>query len=189
MTQLPKSKTRSVGVSNFSIPHASSLPLLEAIIQDSGVVPAVNQIERHPRLPDSALVDFCSSKKIVVTAYSAFGNNSLGLPLLVEAPEIRAAADKLSKAHPSAAVTPAQLILAWSQQGGHAVIPKSVSPERIRQNFAHVELDADATAAIDELAKTPQRFNIPIQYDPKWNVDVFGDEKEKDAATKVVIHL
>ncbi|PHH61623.1 hypothetical protein CDD81_8138 [Ophiocordyceps australis] len=181
--QLPKSKTRSIGVSNFSIPH------LEAIIKDSGVVPAVNQIERHPRLPDSALVNFCSANKIIITAYSAFGNNSLGLPLLVDAPEIRAAAQKLSKAHPPTTITPAQLILAWSQKGGHVVIPKSVTPDRIRENFVHVELDADATAAIEQLAKTPQRFNIPIQYNPKWNVDVFGDDKEKDAATKVVINV
>ncbi|GJN71744.1 mitochondrial glycerol dehydrogenase Gld1 [Purpureocillium lilacinum] len=180
MTELPKSKARSVGVSNFSIEH------LEAVIKATGVVPAVNQVERHPRVPNKPLVDYCASKNIVITAYSAFGNNGWGVPLLVNTPEVKAVADRLAKAQ-GKDVTPAQVILAWSQLGGHVVIPKSVTASRIRENFQEVELDDEAIKAIDKLGEQPQRFNIPYTYDPKWNVNVFGDDKEKAAVNQVVL--
>jgi L-glyceraldehyde reductase len=64
MTQLPKSKARAVGVSNHTIPH------LEAIINGTGVVPAANQIERHPVLQSNDLIEYCQKKGIHVTAYS-----------------------------------------------------------------------------------------------------------------------
>jgi L-glyceraldehyde reductase len=64
MTQLPKSKARAVGVSNHRIPH------LEAIINATGVVPAANQIERHPVLQSNDLIEYCQKKGIHVTAYS-----------------------------------------------------------------------------------------------------------------------
>ncbi|PFH62276.1 hypothetical protein XA68_14271 [Ophiocordyceps unilateralis] len=180
MTELPKSKVRSVGVSNFTIEH------LEAIIQDSGVVPAVNQVERHPRLPQTALIDYCNKKHIVTTAYSAFGNNMAGLPLLIEAPDLKAVADRLSKAN-GRQVTPAQLILAWCQRDGQTVIPKSVTPARIRQNFEHVELDDDAIRVIQEMGRHQKRFNVPR--DMGVDINVFDEEQEKDAPNKVVIKL
>lgn len=64
MTQLPKSKARAVGVSNHTIEH------LEAIINGTGVVPAANQIERHPVLQSNDLVEYCQKKGIHITAYS-----------------------------------------------------------------------------------------------------------------------
>ncbi|KZZ99607.1 NADP-dependent glycerol dehydrogenase [Moelleriella libera RCEF 2490] len=180
VTKLPKSKTRSVGVSNFNIEH------LEGVIEATGVVPAVNQIERHPRLPNPALIEYCAKKKIVITAYSAFGNNPYDLPLLVNTPEVKAIAERLGSAQ-GKTVTPAQVIVAWSVLGGHVVIPKSVTPSRIRENFQEVELDDQAIQEIEKLGKSPARFNIPYEYNPKWNVNVFGDEKEKPAAHQVLI--
>ncbi|UNI17176.1 D/L-glyceraldehyde reductase [Purpureocillium takamizusanense] len=180
VTELPKSKTRSVGVSNFSIAH------LEAVIKATGVVPAVNQIERHPRVPNKPLVDYCAAHNIVITAYSAFGNNGWGVPLLVNTPEVKAVADRLAKAR-GTDVTPAQVILAWSQLGGHVVIPKSVTASRIRENFQEIELDDEAIKAIDKLGEQPQRFNIPYTYDPKWNINLFGDDKETAAVNQVVL--
>ncbi|KAH6889295.1 NADP-dependent oxidoreductase domain-containing protein [Thelonectria olida] len=179
VTQLPKTKTRSVGVSNFSIDH------LKAIIEATGVTPAVNQIERHPRLPNPELAEYLKKNNILITAYSAFGNNSWDLPLLVNIPEVKAIAERLSAAQ-GKTVTPAQVILAWSQLGGHAVIPKSVTPSRIRENFQEVELDDEAVAALDKLGETPSRFNIPLTYNPKWDIDVFSDEKEKAATHQVI---
>lgn len=174
MTKLPREKARSVGVSNFTIGHVSPVLLrrllkmrsqnllyqIETIINDTGVVPAVNQIERHPRLPNTAMVDYCFRRNILVTAYSAFGNNSFGLPLLVNTPEVKAVAERLSAAT-GKQVTGAQVALAWSQVGGHAVIPKSVTPSRIWENFQEVELDDEAVKALDMLAKDGRRFNIP----------------------------
>jgi L-glyceraldehyde reductase len=180
MTQLPKSKARTVGVSNFSVEH------LETVIKDTGVTPAVNQIERHPRLPNPELEAFCAKNNIHITAYSAFGNNSWGVPLLVATPEVKAIAERLAGAL-GRPVTPAQVILAWSQVGGHSVIPKSVTPARIRENFQEVDLDDEALQAINKLSEQRMRFNIPTTYNPKWNIDCFGDDKEKDATNKVVL--
>lgn len=64
MLKLPKSKAKAVGVSNHTIEH------LETIIAATGVVPAVNQIERHPMLPQPDLVKYCAEKGIHITAYS-----------------------------------------------------------------------------------------------------------------------
>lgn len=133
---------------------------LEHIIKDSGVVPAVNQVERHPRIPNWPLMEYAAKKNIHITAYSAFGNNSLGQPLLVSVPETQVIAERLSKAQ-GKTVTPAQVILAWSQIGGHSVIPKSVTPSRIRENFQEVELDEEAIKEVNKLGEKPQRFNIP----------------------------
>jgi L-glyceraldehyde reductase len=69
MTKLPKSKARAVGVSNFTKAH------LEHIINATGEVPACDQVERHPRLQDRELLEYCKSKKIAVVAYSPLGNN------------------------------------------------------------------------------------------------------------------
>ena len=133
---------------------------LETIINETGVVPAVNQIERHPRLPNYPLIEYAAKKGIHITAYSAFGNNSFGLPLLVNTPEVKAVAERLSSVR-GKPVTGAQVIVAWSQIGDHSVIPKSVTPSRIRENFQEVELDEQAIQEINKLGETPQRFNVP----------------------------
>ncbi|KAK1254059.1 hypothetical protein MKX08_008054 [Trichoderma sp. CBMAI-0020] len=182
VTELPKSKVRSVGVSNFTIEN------LEAVIEATGVVPAANQVERHPRLPDYPLIEYCQKKGIVITAYSAFGNNSSGIPLLVNTPEVQAVAESLSKKQ-GKTVTPAQVILAWSQIGGHTVIPKSVTKARIAENFQEVDLDDEAVAALAKLGETPKRFNIPFNYKPRWNINLFNTEDEQPAANKVVVKL
>lgn len=181
MTELPKSKARTVGVSNFTIEH------IEQIIKDTGVVPAVNQVERHPKLNQKELVDYAKSKNIHITAYSAFGNNSWGFPLLINTPEIKAIADRLSSAQ-GKEVTPAQVILAWAQLGDNtSVIPKSVTPSRIRANFVEVELDDEAIKAIDKIGEQPIRYNIPYTYSPKWDINIWNEEKEQAATKKPVL--
>ncbi|KAL2682997.1 mitochondrial glycerol dehydrogenase Gld1 [[Neocosmospora] mangrovei] len=138
--------------------------------------------------PNPELVAYLKEKGIVLTAYSAFGNNSWGLPLLVNVPEVKAIAERLSTSQ-GKTVTPAQVVLAWSTLDGHLVIPKSVTASRIRENFQEVELDTEAIKELDKLGEKPQRFNIPTTYDPKWDIDVFGDEKEKDATFQVVLKV
>ncbi|GJP95719.1 hypothetical protein CBS115989_8308 [Aspergillus niger] len=181
MTQLPKSKARTVGVSNHMIPH------LEAIINATGVVPAVNQIERHPVLQSNELIEYCQKKGIHVTAYSAFGNNGFGVPLLVTRPEVKEVAESASK-RLGTTVTPAQVILAWSQVGGHSVIPKSVTPSRIHENFKEVELTPEEIAKVSELGKDRRRYNTPyVANTPRWDIDIFGEEEEKPAGHKVIV--
>ncbi|KAJ9191461.1 hypothetical protein DTO164E3_6428 [Paecilomyces variotii] len=179
--KLPKTKVRSVGVSNFTVQH------LEAIIKGTGSVPAVNQIERHPLLPSKELLAYAKEKNIHITAYSPFGNNMVNAPLLVTRPEVKEVAEKVSK-RTGSEVTPAQVILAWSQVGGHSVIPKSVTPSRIRENFKEIELQDDEFAAIESIGKQPRRYNVPYaSYKPRWPIEIFGEPEEKSAPHKVVL--
>ncbi|KAE8356985.1 NADP-dependent oxidoreductase domain-containing protein [Aspergillus coremiiformis] len=180
MTKLPKSKARAIGVSNHKVEH------LEAIINATGVVPAANQVERHPLLQSPALIEYCQKKGIHVTAYSAFGNNMVGEPLLVARPEVKAVADEVSK-RLGKPVSPAQVILAWSQVGGHSVIPKSVTESRIKENFQEVELTTEEIAKITALG-TERRYNTPYTANkPRWDINIFGEKEEAPATHKVIV--
>lgn len=132
---------------------------------------------------------YCDSKNIHITAYSAFGNNSIGAPLLITRPEILAIAKSMSE-KTGKTVTGAHVVLAWSQVGGHSVIPKSVNPSRIRENFQEVELSAEDVETVNELGRIPKRFNCPrATYKPRWDVDIFGEEEEKIAKNKIVLSV
>jgi L-glyceraldehyde reductase len=80
--------------------------------------------------------------------------------LLVNVPEVKAIAERLSKVQ-GKTVTPAQVILAWSQLDGHTVIPKSVTPARILENFQEIELDEQAIQDLARFGEAPQRLNLP----------------------------
>jgi L-glyceraldehyde reductase len=169
MNKLPKSKARSVGVSNFTY------QTLKALIEKTDLVPAVNQIERHPILPSKELIGYAKEKNIHITAYSAFGNNFFDIPLLITRPEVKAIAEKKG-------ATPAQVILAWSQVGGHSVIPKSVTPSRIAENFKEIELSEEDIAAIQKFSDEHQgrrRYNVPYTAS-KWHMvkNFMGGEDE-----------
>ena len=99
---------------------------------------------------------------IIVTAYYALGNNDFNIPLLVNNPVVKAAAARLSSAQ-GKTISPAQVLIAWAIHGGHSVIPKSVTPSRIQENFQQVEIDDEAIQAINTLGEHPQRFNIPYK--------------------------
>lgn len=125
----------SIGVSNFLVEH------LERIIDATGVAPAVNQVELHPRLQQQELRDFHREHGIVTEAWSPLGRGALLDDPVVE--EIAAATGR----------TPAQVLLRWSVQLRCVVIPRSVRPERIEEN-AHIygfELSGEQMAAIAEL--------------------------------------
>ncbi|UTT89614.1 hypothetical protein NDA17_006633 [Ustilago hordei] len=169
-------KVKSIGVSNFTIEH------LDAIINATGVVPAVNQIEAHPLLPQDDLVAYAKQKNIHLTAYSPLGNNLSGKTKIVDYPQVSEVAKKYN-------ADPAQVLIAWGVKRGYSVIPKSVTDSRIKSNFDQIELkDEDydkVTSLYKELAKV--RFNIPFIYAPKWDVNVFGEDVEKEATQSVKI--
>jgi glycerol 2-dehydrogenase (NADP+) len=73
---LPTKKVGAIGVANFSV------PFLEKLLVETEIVPAANQIENHPYLPQQEIVDFCQEKGIHITAYSPLG--STGSPLFEE---------------------------------------------------------------------------------------------------------
>jgi 2,5-diketo-D-gluconate reductase A len=126
----------SIGVSNFMPDH------LERIIGETGVVPAVNQIELHPRFQQKRLVEAHRKHGIVTESWSPLGRGSL-----LDDPAIGRIAGKHGK-------TPAQAIIRWHLDNGYVVIPKSANPGRIRQNiqvfdFRLDEEDLKVMAALD----------------------------------------
>jgi 2,5-diketo-D-gluconate reductase A len=117
-------RVTSIGVSNFEPEH------VRRIIDETGVVPALNQIELHPFLQQETNRDFHSSLGIVTEAWSPLGSGKGGL---LAHPTLTA----IAQAHDA---TPAQVALAWHLALGNVVIPKSVTPARIAENFASTEL-------------------------------------------------
>lgn len=126
---------RSIGVSNFRIED------LERLEQEAEQRPSVNQIELHPRLQQRELREWHSAHGIATEAWSPLAQGELLEDGTIET--IAAHHDR----------TPAQVILRWHLQTGNAVIPKSVHPQRIRENFAlfDFELSEDDMAAIERL--------------------------------------
>ncbi|QUD83226.1 aldo/keto reductase [Gordonia polyisoprenivorans] len=143
-TLLADGKVRSIGVSNFMPEH------LTRLFDATSVIPAVNQIEVHPYFRQSALLEANAEHGILSQAWSPIGgitfyrDGSHGSTL--QDPTIGTIADTHGK-------TPAQVMLRWHLQQGRQVIPKSVTPSRIVENFDIFDFDltADELAAIDAL--------------------------------------
>jgi len=172
---LKTKKVRAVGVSNLSTKH------LKALVDATGIVPAVNQVEAHPGLVHEDLAAYCKEKNIVITAYSPLGNNTLDLPKLTELPAITGIAKKLN-------ATPAQVLIAFSVHRGYVVIPKSVHKERIEGNFKQIELPEEDYKEILKLgAEKAIRFNIPFRYQPRWDISVFDEKEEEEATHRIKI--
>lgn len=142
---LAERRVRAIGVANFKPEH------LAALANESDVVPAVNQVELHPNFQQLDQIAAHATLGITTQAWSPIGGvygwageNGAVPPLQNEV--IREIASKHGK-------TPAQIILRWHLQNGRSVIPKSVKPERISENFDvfGFELPAAALAAIDGL--------------------------------------
>jgi 2,5-diketo-D-gluconate reductase A len=128
-------RARSIGVSNFEIDH------LERIIDATGVVPEVNQVELHPRFQQGELRRFHAEHGIVTEAWSPLAQGEV-----LKDPAV----GEVASAH---ARTPAQVVLRWHLQLGNAVIPKSVTSTRIEENFDIFDftLDDDAMRVLDGL--------------------------------------
>jgi diketogulonate reductase-like aldo/keto reductase len=125
---------RSVGVSNYTIRH------LEELLPTSPVPPSANQVEFHPFLYQKDLLEFCK-KHIQLEAYSPLARGRR-----LKHPVIAEVAAKYAR-------TPAQILIRWSLQHGLVVIPKSVRPERIRENAAvfDFELKREDMTRLDAL--------------------------------------
>ncbi|MGN6103164.1 MAG: aldo/keto reductase [Devosia sp.] len=128
-------RARSIGVSNFNIEH------LERIIGETGVVPAVNQIELHPSFQQRDKRAFHAEHNIRIESWSPLGQGRE-----LDNPVLAAIAKKHGK-------TPAQVVIRWHLEEGLVVIPKTVTPSRIRENFGVFDfrLDADDMSRIATL--------------------------------------
>ncbi|SES19773.1 aldo/keto reductase [Actinokineospora terrae] len=142
-------RARSIGVSNFHIPH------LRRLFQETDVVPVLNQVELHPNLPQAELRAFHAEHGIATEAWSPLASGAL----LSDA-AVAGLADKHGK-------SAAQVLLRWHVQLGNVVIPKSVTPERIRANIEvfDFELDGDDLAVLagldtgQRVGPNPEQFN------------------------------
>lgn len=127
---------RSIGVSNFTEQH------LHAVIEDSGVTPAVNQVELHPYFPQQEMLRVHTDLGIQTEAWSPLGKRSAPF-----------AEPPVSEPSERYGVTPAQVILRWHLQRRSLPLPKSSTPQRQRQNldlfgFELTDAEVDAITAL-----------------------------------------
>lgn len=147
---------RATGVSNHEAHN------LEALFAQANVQPMVNQIECHPYLSQKALQEFCAEHQIAVTAWSPLGRGRA----LQDATILNIAARYNKSA--------AQVVIRWHLQNDTLVIPKSVTPSRIRANAEvfDFELTKEDMALMDSLNKDERTGNHPDLFpydDPKYN--------------------
>jgi 2,5-diketo-D-gluconate reductase A len=141
-------RARSIGVSNFQAHH------LRRLHGESEIIPAVNQIEVNPYLTQDELRGFCAEHQIAVEAWSPLGRGNV-----LQDPEIEAIARRVAK-------TPAQVVLRWHIQRGDIIFPKSVTPDRIRENLDVVdfELSADEIGTISALNRNERTGPDPDKF-------------------------
>ncbi|MGV0654063.1 aldo/keto reductase [Mycolicibacterium thermoresistibile] len=143
---------RSIGVSNFEPAH------LDLLAAETSTVPAVNQVEIHPYFGNNDVRRYCAEHGIAVEAWAPIAKGRVA-----DDPVIAGIADRLGR-------TPAQVTLRWHIQRGDIVLPKSVTPERVRSNIALFDFelsDADmaAISALDKgeagrMGPHPDKFDM-----------------------------
>jgi alcohol dehydrogenase (NADP+) len=136
-------RCRAIGLSDVSLHEL--LPIYES----ARIKPAVVQVESHPYLPETELLEFCKEKSIVFLAFAPLGHGMK--PGLFEDPVISAIALRVGK-------TPAQVLLAWAVQRGTALLTTPKSAARARENFDISALPEDALDEINRI-QTRQRLN------------------------------
>jgi alcohol dehydrogenase (NADP+) len=140
-------RCRAIGLSDIGL--NGLLPLYES----ARIKPTVIQVEAHPYLPETELLEFCKEKDIVFLAGAPLGHGIRPGPL--EDPVISATAARVGK-------TPAQVLLAWAVQRGTAVLVKTRTAARARENFDIAALPEDAFNEINRI-QTRQRFNEVVK--------------------------
>lgn len=169
MEQLYKDgKARAIGVSNWTIPG------LQQLLSFAEVPPAVNQIEIHPFLPNTALVDFCFQHNIMPAAYSPLGSQNQ-VPSTGEKVRTNKTLNEVAERSGN---TLAQVLLAWGLRRGYVVLPKSSTPERIQSNWQVPELSDEDFKAVEEVARG--RHTRFVNMKDTFGYDVWAGEEEGD---------
>ncbi|BGP16174.1 hypothetical protein JCM10213_001390 [Rhodosporidiobolus nylandii] len=147
-----KGLVKAIGVSNFSI------PFLDELLKTAKVVPAANQVELHPYLPQHELIDYLKERNIVAQAYSPLG--STDSPLLKD--------EDIVKIAEKYGVSTGTVLISYQVARGVVVLPKSVTPKRIEDNFKIIKLDNEDLDVLNNLYKTKGKRFIK----PDWGVDL-----------------
>ena len=133
-------RVRTIGISNFLTYH------LQPLLERAKIMPMVNQLELHPGYHQDEIVKFCKEKGMVIEAWSPMmQGKQMQHPLLIEI------GNKYGK-------TPAQVCVRWSLQNGFLPLPKSVNPDRIRQNgdvfdFSLTDEDMKAISSLETIGR------------------------------------
>jgi alcohol dehydrogenase (NADP+) len=139
-------RARAIGMSDIS------LDALSPLYDNARIKPAVVQVEAHPYLPETELLQFCESKGVVFLAFAPLGHGIKPGPL--EDPVVSAIAGRLEK-------TPAQILLAWAVQRGTALLTTPKTAARAQENFDIAALPEDAFNEINQI-EIRQRFNTVV---------------------------
>jgi len=140
-------RCRAIGLSDISLNQ------LMPIYESARIKPAVVQVESHPYLPETELLEFCKEKGIVFLAFAPLGHGMR--PGLLEDPVISAIATRVGK-------TPAQVLLAWAVQRGTALVTTPKTAARARENFDISALPEEALNEINRI-QTRQRLNEVVR--------------------------
>jgi alcohol dehydrogenase (NADP+) len=140
-------KCRAIGLSDITLDG------LQPIYEAARIKPAVVQVESHPYLPETELLEFCKQKGIVFLAFAPLGHGIRPGPL--EDPVVTAIAARVGK-------TPAQVLLAWAVQRGTALLTTPRSAARAKENFDISALPQDALEQINRI-QTRQRLNDVVK--------------------------
>ena len=141
---LDSGKLKAIGLSDVSLEQ------VQEVVESATVKPAVVQVESHPYLPQTELLDFCNRNGIVMLAFAPLGHGMK--PGVLEDPVVVAIAKRVNQ-------TPAQVLLAWAVQRGTAVLTTPKTPARANENFNISTLPEDAIGEINAI-QTRQRFNL-----------------------------
>ncbi|AEO67271.1 bf7504c6-de77-45df-a280-315306d0331d [Thermothielavioides terrestris] len=153
-------KARAIGVSNWTIAG------LEQLLSFARIKPAVNQIEIHPFLPNTELVQFCFDHQIMPAAYSPLGSQNQ-VPSTGERVRENPTLNEVAK---RSGHNLAQVLLAWGLRRGYVVLPKSSTPSRIESNFQVPELSDVDFNAIEDVARGRHVRFVDMKDTFGWNV-------------------
>jgi diketogulonate reductase-like aldo/keto reductase len=157
-------KVKSIGVSNWTIAGLSSL------LKYATIKPVVNQIEIHPFLPNTTLINYCFAHSILPVAYSPLGSQGQVLTIgenIFTNNTLRAVAKKNG-------ASLAQVVIAWGLQRGYAVLPKSSNEDHIRSNARLITLNREDFEAVNMVAEGRQ--NRFVNMKDTFGYDVWPEE-------------
>lgn len=149
---LKTGKTKAIGVSNFSVNNIKQL----LAAPSTTVVPAANQVELHPLLPQDDLIEFCHKNNILIEAYSPLGSTES--PLFEDSTIVEIARKY--------GVQPAQVLINWAIKRNYVVLPKSVTPSRIISNLKEFDLSSEDVERIHQLSRIHGEKRI---ISPDWS--------------------
>lgn len=149
-------KCKAIGLSDISVER------VREIFDSARIKPAVVQVESHPYLPQTEILEFCNSNGLVMEVFAPLGHGIK--PGVLQDPTIIKVAQRVNK-------TPAQVLLAWAVQRGTSVLTTPKTPGRARENFDISTLPADAMEQINAI-QTRQRFNTSV---PETGIPGFAD--------------